>query len=130
MPPYLRAVVQPLWDAMLALVKEFLTEFSVGEDDPHVRAFQAFFAVNISPDFRDLPLSDLIAYCLFTSTVAHHLWGHIFPGTTDPRYVSVYARAGSATDEAALMDIAEPVEWSSHARGRLPVHTPRSRQAL
>ena len=112
MPPYLRSILEPLWDAMDALVKGFLVEFSIDDDDPHMRAFRSFAAVNIHNDFHHLPLSCIIVYCMFTSTVAHHLWGHIFPGTTDPRYVSVYARNSRATDKGALMTMAEPIEWT------------------
>ena len=112
MPPDLRANVEPLWDTMLALANGFQTEFSVSEDDPHVRAFRAFVAVHIHPDFRTRSLAEIIAFCLFTNSVSHHLWGHIHYGTTDPRYVSGMTRNIGRTDEASLMQVAEPLEIS------------------
>ena len=129
MPPYLRAVVGQLWDALVALVNGFLAEFSISEDDPHVKAFRGYFAVNISPDFYDLPLSDLIVYCLFTSSVSHHLWGHIFPGMSDLRYVAVLWRR-NCRGRSSPHGHRRAGGVVRHAGGRRPVHSPRSRQPL
>jgi hypothetical protein len=112
MPPDLRANVEPLWDAVLGLAHGFLTAYSVGDDDPHVRAWRAFVAAHIHPEFRTRPLAEVIAYCLFTNSVAHHLWGHIHYGTTDPRYVSGMTRNVGAGGAADLMTVAEPLEIS------------------
>jgi hypothetical protein len=77
-----------------------------------VRTWRAFVAAHIHPDFRTLPLSEILTYCLFTNSLAHHLWGHIFNGTTDPRYISTKTRYTTATDEASLMEATEPRDYS------------------
>jgi hypothetical protein len=112
MPAYLRAVVEPVWDAMKSLVNGFLVEFSISDDDPHVRAWRAFVAAHIHPDFRTLPLSEILTFCLFTNSLAHHLWGHIFNGSSDPRYISTMTRCTTATDGASLMDATETRDYS------------------
>jgi hypothetical protein len=112
MPAYLRAIVEPLYDTMLALGRRFVNEFSVSDDDPHVCDWRAFVAANIHPSFRELPLPEIIAYCLFNNSVSHHLWGHLHYGSTDPRYVSMVTRPTGATDEAGLMAVSEPLLMS------------------
>jgi hypothetical protein len=112
MPAYLRAIVEPVWDALQSLVNGFLTEFSISDDDPHVRAWRAFVAAHIHPDFRTLPLSEILTFCIFTNSLAHHLWGHIFNGSSDPRYISTMTRVTKATDEAGLMEATETRDYS------------------
>jgi hypothetical protein len=112
MPAFLRAVVEPVWDALMSLVNGFLTELSISDDDPHVRGWRAFVAAHIHPDFRTLPLSEILTFCLFTNSLAHHLWGHIFNGSSDPRYISTMTRYTTATDEAGLMEATETRDYS------------------
>lgn len=112
MPAYLRAIVEPVWDAMKSLVTGFLDEFSISDDEPHVRNWRAFVAAHIHPDFRTLPLSEVLTFCLFTNSLAHHLWGHIFNGSSDPRYISTMTRQTTATDEVGLMDATETRDYS------------------
>lgn len=107
--PEVRAAIEPIWNALMTMASDYVAQFDILDRDVNVKAFRDYIADNIDPGFRRLSLPQLITYLIFTSTVSHHLWGHLYYGTTDVRYVSTNVSVPKG-DEPNLFDIAEPTD--------------------
>ena len=108
LPDDLREQLTPTWEALRTCAQGFIDTFSISDDDPLIAEFHRYLALNVHARLADLPLVDVITYLVFTSTVAHHLWGHIYYGTTDPTYVSGTVRP--RWHESAMIECCEPAD--------------------
>lgn len=107
-PDDLRAQIYPIWEAIHNCVSQFIEKLNIREDEA-VKQWRRFLSTNVNQRLEELPLADAVTYLLFTSTVAHHMWGHIFHGTNDPTYVSALNRIPPNGSAGNLLDAAEPV---------------------
>ena len=108
LPDDLRAQIAPIWNAIRDCATQFIEGFDIQDDDPAVVQWKRFVALNINSRLGTLPLADAITYLVFTSTVSHHFWGHLYYGTTDPEYVSCSAKP--VAKGASLCTAAEPAD--------------------
>jgi hypothetical protein len=104
--PQMRALMEPIWRAIRNdLVQAFLDAHQIRDDgsDSVVEEVRAFFIVHIDERFRTLSLADALAYLIFTTCVLHHLWGHLYYGSTDPTYVSAYTRTTASDKQTSSL---------------------------